>query len=93
MSAKRSEPEQPQPASADSVSNQYDQATMADTGQHARLYGVPVEFGRYRLEKVLGEGAMGRVYLALDTQLNRSVALKVPRFASTDSQALERFRP
>jgi len=35
--------------------------------------------GRYRIEKVLGEGRFGRVFLAHDDQLNRAVAIKVPR--------------
>jgi serine/threonine protein kinase len=35
--------------------------------------------GRYRVERVLGEGGFGRVYLAQDDQLNRPVAIKVPR--------------
>jgi serine/threonine protein kinase/formylglycine-generating enzyme required for sulfatase activity len=38
----------------------------------------PPAFGRYRVEKVLGEGSFGRVYLAYDEQLRRAVAVKVP---------------
>ncbi|WP_315852285.1 WD40 repeat domain-containing serine/threonine-protein kinase [Lignipirellula cremea] len=50
------------------------------------------EFGRYRIEKKLGQGGMGAVYLAHDSRLERQVALKVPRFAEHDDpQILERF--
>src|SRR5262245_3468619 len=37
----------------------------------------PREFGKYRIVKLLPLGGMGRVYLALDTQTNRQVALKL----------------
>ena len=37
---------------------------------------IPSQLGHYRMEQKIGEGGMGEVYRAVDTRLNREVAVK-----------------
>ena len=50
---------------------------------------LPAHIGRYRVEKLLGKGGFGRVFLAQDDQLGRPVAVKVPyaRIVSNTNRA------
>ena len=48
--------------------------------------------GRYEIRSQIGEGGMGEVYLALDTELDRTVAIKIlPEELASDQQRLQRF--
>jgi serine/threonine-protein kinase len=48
--------------------------------------------GRYEIRAKIGEGGMGEVYLALDTELDRTVAIKIlPEALASDQQRLQRF--
>jgi serine/threonine protein kinase len=47
-------------------------------GAQAPSDDVPSHVGRYRVERLLGAGGFGRVYLARDDELHRRVAIKVP---------------
>ncbi|MEY5063193.1 MAG: hypothetical protein RLZZ112_1157 [Verrucomicrobiota bacterium] len=49
--------------------------------------GEKVFFGNYELEKELGQGGMGTVYLARDNGLNRKVALKILKTDLSDDPA------
>lgn len=51
---------------------------------------LPTHISHYEIRRVLGQGGMGTVYLAMDPGLQRQVALKVLR-ADTEDQR-ERFR-
>jgi serine/threonine protein kinase len=53
---------------------------------------LPTSIGVYRIEKLLGEGGMGAVYLAEDASLDRKVALKVMKpSVAANPIARERF--
>src|SRR5258708_18604251 len=56
---------------------------MLDTG---------TRLGRYQIRSKIGEGGMGEIYLAQDTELDRKVALKLlPVAVSTNQERLRRF--
>ena len=55
--------------------------------------GSPQRLGRYVIERKLGRGAMGAVYLARDPRINRAVALKViPIEKEFEDEELEEAR-
>src|SRR5881628_2874968 len=56
------------------------------------LLAAASQLGPYRIESLIGEGGMGVVYRALDTKLNRPVAIKFLSDALADPAARRRFQ-
>jgi eukaryotic-like serine/threonine-protein kinase len=69
-------------------------ATQAISPTAGPTFEPGSSFGaRYRIESLLGQGGMGAVYKAYDTELERTVALKLvrPELASS-SETMQRFK-
>ena len=65
------------------------QTSLGGPATHTPLAG---SFGKYLIERIIGEGAMGIVYLATDQDLHRAVALKIPKFdGGSTAELRERF--
>ncbi|MCH9648458.1 MAG: protein kinase [Deltaproteobacteria bacterium] len=58
------------------------------------LQRIGDRLGSYRLEKILGQGGMGTVYLAnrVDGLFDQKVAIKIASRQNLDQEAIERFR-
>jgi serine/threonine protein kinase len=64
--------------------------TDGSVGSDGQFLAPSESFGRYQIVRLLGQGAMGAVYLAYDPQLERHVALKTP-FIGNNPITIERF--
>ncbi len=52
---------------------------------------TPAKIGRFEIRRLLGEGAFARVYLGFDAQLEREVAIKVPKSDELTPEFQEAF--
>jgi serine/threonine protein kinase/formylglycine-generating enzyme required for sulfatase activity len=63
---------------------------MTPAAPDSRAWAPPPEFDEYRIVRLLGQGSMGRVYLAHDAVLDRAVAIKFMRSVD-EADDRERF--
>ena len=66
---------------------------VPDFAEHLKALSPGNAVGHYNIEKAIGSGGMGEVYLATDQKLGRPVALKtLPPSLASDPSFLRRFR-
>jgi eukaryotic-like serine/threonine-protein kinase len=103
MDADRSKPKTPPPAQTSAAAKSFSAVTVSAPAPDLKTLpakAVPIaqskagpagiqpeRLGRYALEREIGRGAMGIVYLGRDTAINRLVAIKAIPLASEFSDA------
>ena len=61
-----------------------DESLEFDVDSDSSLKSIPSHIDRYKIEGRLGQGGFGTVYLALDAQLDRHVAIKCSKVIHRD---------
>ena len=74
----------------------HEQTTILSQDDNATVIlnqpGEKPTLGRYRIEKELGQGAMGTVYLGIDPKINRQVAIKTLAYQEIEQEKLPRIK-
>lgn len=85
-----------EPGGANEIPEEFQTCSMGTITDVARSTGFdvcqPERIGPYEVERELGRGSMGVVYLARQPELHRQVAVKVIRVECTTAEARARFR-
>src|SRR5438045_6959794 len=68
-----------QPDQDGTFATRFDSGPPTEVAETDPAGPVPESIGRHRIIRLLGEGGFGRVFLAHDDDLDRPVAIKVPR--------------
>ena len=87
MSNDPREPDETLPPTDDGGGKPADRAAPKPDNPAPQQPVCPSQIGRYRVERLLGKGGFGLVYLAHDDQLQRHVAIKVPHRELTSQPA------
>src|SRR5947207_93802 len=66
---------------------------IPDSHSHRMSLGPGSTIGPFKIQSLIGKGGMGEVFSALDTRLDRKVAVKIlPTDFASDSDRLRRFQ-
>src|SRR5215475_3808571 len=73
--------------SRNSLENAASELAKEWSGKTSSMLEIGSSLGKYQIERLLGEGGMGQVFLAYDSTLRRQLAIKVLRCPPEDSSS------